>query len=135
MTKKQAKVQTQIESVEQETALVVPPATDHQPVESPVQAAEQSAGKIVGEPPPEKSLEERVEKLIDFLIYVDGTPIPSSPKELAEEFGLTTAQFNSVRRQLAARGVTVKFMRKGRRPLVDVAKYMDDPQDDINLVG
>ena len=145
-TRKQTK---QIESVEQEQALVVP-ADLGQPKEFAVQVAEQSAekpveqaakqpsaGKVIGEPPPEKSLEERVERLIDFLIYVDGCPLDSTPKETAEEFGLTLAQFNSVRRQLRSRGIEVRFMRKGRKPLVDVAKYMDDPKDngEINLQG
>ena len=137
MSKKQTK---QTETL-QEQALVVPAVPEHTPVEPPVQPAEQSAdrsaGKIIGNPPEQPSLEERVEKLIDFLIYVNGCPLDSTPKETAEEFGLTLSQFNSVRRQLRSRGIEVRFMRKGRKPLVDVAKYMDDPKDngEINLVG
>ena len=140
MATKKTKVETQqVESL-QEQPVIVPAALEHTPVEPPVGPAEQpadrSAGKTIGEPPPEKSLEERVERLIDFLIYVDGCPIDYTPQELAEEFGLTLPQFNSIRRQLAARGIEIRFMRKGRKPLVDVAKFMGDgPDEEINLQG
>jgi len=154
-TRKQTK---QIESVEQEQALVVPAdlgqpkefavQVAEQSAEKPVQSAEKpveqpaeqpadrSAGKIIGNPPEQPSLEERVEKLIDFLIYVDGCPLDSTPKETAEEFGLTLSQFNSVRRQLRSRGIEVRFMRKGRRPLIDIEKFMGDgPDEEINRQG
>ena len=143
-TRKQTK---QIESVEQEQALVVP-ADLGQPKEFAVQVAEQSAEKPVqsAEKPVEqpavqpKPSVQSVEALLDFLVYADGAEIDSTPAKLAAEYGLSLAQFNSIRRQLAAKGVVVRFKRKGRKPLVridvDNLTLMDDgPDEEINLVG